>query len=182
MQLLRWKIAQKLLKRTEADGTLVKVLVRLGLLEADATLNKVICAPVLFLRMQIACAVSRLDQRQNAARVFCFCVQKVCDGCNIFHQASHIAERMMIDFLQDIASAAGRHSQICLVDMAAAIRHAGNRLRVQAETAQDLEQRFVHAITPFHPFCFILSSPTPEDNRFPRFVQNLIKFRQNLKK
>ena len=39
MQLLRWKIRQKLLERAEADGTLVKVLVRLGLLEADACLS-----------------------------------------------------------------------------------------------------------------------------------------------
>ena len=43
-----------------------------------------------------------------------------------------------------------------IVDMAAAIRLAGDRLCVQTEAAQDLKQRFVHPIAPFLFFYFTI--------------------------
>ena len=50
----------------------------------------------------------------------------------------------MIDFLQDIAQTAFRHGKIGHIDVPAAIRLTGNRLRVQPEGAQYFKQVFVH--------------------------------------
>ena len=144
MQLRRREIRQELLEGAEAHGALIKVLVRLGKLEANRIFHKVIHAPIGILRMQIACAVMRFYKRQNAARVVCFCPQELRDGSDIFHQPRHVAERIVVDFLQDIAMAAPGHDQIGHVDMPAAIRLAGNRLRVQVEAAQYFKQVFVH--------------------------------------
>ena len=80
VQLRRREIRQKLLECAEAHGALIKVLVRLGKLEADRIFHKVIHAPVALLRVQIACAVRRFDQCQDAARVVCFCAQEFRDG------------------------------------------------------------------------------------------------------
>ena len=126
------------------------------LLEADRVLHKVIHAPVALLRVQIACAVRRFDQCQDAARVVCFCAQEFRDGRDVLHQTGHVAERVMIDLLQNIAAAAGRHGQIRRVDMPAAIRLAGDRLRVQAEAAQNFKQRFAHLIAPFSSFLHLI--------------------------
>ena len=156
MELFCREFRQKLLERAEADGTLVKILVRFRLLEADRVLHKVIHAPVALLRVQIACAVRRFDQCQDAARVVCFCAQEFRDGRDVLHQTGHVAERVMIDLLQNIAAAAGRHGQIRRVDMPAAIRLAGDRLRVQAEAAQNFKQRFAHLIAPFSSFLHLI--------------------------
>jgi len=42
------------------------------------------------------------------------------------------------------------------VDMPAAIRLAGDRLRVQAEAAQNFKQRFAHLIAPFSSFLHLI--------------------------
>ena len=144
VQLRRREIRQELLEGAEAHGALIKVLVRLGKLEADGALHKVIHAPIGILRMQIACAVMRFYKRQDAARVVCFCPQELRDGSDIFHQPRHVAERVAVDFLQDIAPAAFRHGKIGHIDVPAAIRLTGNRLRVQPEGAQYFKQVFVH--------------------------------------
>ena len=112
------EIGQELLERAEADGALIKILVCFRLLEADGVLYEVVDAPVCLLCMQIACAIARSDQRQDTARIIRFCTQEFGDGRDILHQARHVAKRMVIDFLQDIAAAAGRHGQIRRVDMA----------------------------------------------------------------
>ena len=66
VQLRRREIRQKLLECAEAHGALIKVLVRLGKLEANRIFHKVIRAPIGILRMQIACAVMRFYKRQDA--------------------------------------------------------------------------------------------------------------------
>ena len=144
VQLRRREIRQKLLECAEAHGALIKVLVRLGKLEADRIFHKVIHAPIGILRMQIACAVMRFYKRQDAAQVVCFCPQELRDGSDIFHQPRHVAERVAVDFLQDIAPAAFRHGKIGHIDVPAAIRLTGNRLCVQPEGAQYFKQVFVH--------------------------------------
>ena len=144
VQLRRREIRQELLKCAEAHGALIKILVRLGKLEADGALHKVIRAPIGILRMQIACAVMRFYKRQDAARVVCFCPQELGDGSDIFHQPRHVAERVAVDFLQDIAPTAFRHGKIGHIDVPAAIRLTGNRLCVQPEGAQHFKQVFVH--------------------------------------
>ena len=144
VQLRRREIRQELLEGAEAHGALIKVLVRLGKLEANRIFHKVIRAPIGILRMQIACAVMRFYKRQDAARVVCFCPQELRDGSDIFHQPCHVAERVAVDFLQDIAPAAFRHGKIGHIDVPAAIRLTGNRLRVQPEGAQYFKQVFVH--------------------------------------
>ena len=144
VQLRRREIRQELLEGAEAHGALIKVLVRLGKLEANRIFHKVIRAPIGILRMQIACAVMRFYKRQDAARVVCFCPQELRDGSDIFHQPRHVAERVAVDFLQDIAPAAFRHGKIGHIDVPTAIRLTGNRLRVQPEGAQYFKQVFVH--------------------------------------
>ena len=144
MQLFCWEICQHLLEGAEAHGALIKVLVRLGKLEADGILHKVIHAPEALLRVQIACAAGRFHERQNAARVVCFCPQKLRDGSDILHQPRHVAERVVVDFLQDIAPAAFRHGKIGHIDVSTAIRLTGNRLCVQPEGVQYFKQVFVH--------------------------------------
>ena len=150
------ELRQQLLERAEADGTLVKIRIRLRLLEADGPLHEVVNAPVVLLRVQIACAVLRFYKCQNAARVVRFCAQELRNGCDVLHQTGHIAEGMVVDLLQDIAAAAGRHGQIRRVDMPAAIRLTGDGLRVQTEAVQDLKQRFVHLIAPFPSFLHLI--------------------------
>ena len=67
--------------------------------------------------------------------------------------AGDVAERMMIDLLQNVAPASGRRHQIGTVDVAAAIRGAGRRLRVQTELTQDRKLMFVHSDNLFLLIC-----------------------------
>gem|GEM_PF-6777667 len=55
---------------------------------------------------------ARFDQCQDAARVVCFCAQEFRDGRDVLHQTGHVAERVMIDLLQNIAAAAGRRRRL----------------------------------------------------------------------
>ena len=153
VELFRREIRQKLLECAEADGALIEIRVAFRLLEADAVLHKAEHAPVAVVRLQIAFSVLRPDERQDAARVGRLPAQMLRHKLDVLHQAGDVTERMMIDLLQNVAPASGRRHQIGTVDVAAAIRGAGRRLRVQTELTQDRKLMFVHSDNLFLLIC-----------------------------
>ena len=138
------EVGQHPLECAETDGALVKVLIRFGKLEANRVLHKIVHAPVFPLYAEVTGAACRRDKRQRSARVAGLPAEMLGDGGNVFHKSRDIAEGVMVDHLQDVPPAALGHDKIGHIDMSAAIRFAGNRLPIHAETVQNCKHFLIH--------------------------------------
>ena len=126
------EVAQHALERTERQRALIKVLRRLGRLQADATLYKVISSPVFSFGIPKP-EITRhgRDQTERTPGIIVLLSEEFRDCPDVLHQFRNVVKCLSVECLKDIASAGIRNDQKRTVDMPHAVFLTGNRLSLQ---------------------------------------------------
>ena len=144
VQLFRREVGEQLRKRTETDGGLIEILVRLRLLKADRPVHIIVYAPVFVSIPGVGRTVLRPDEGHDAARIAGLGAQKIRYRRNVFRKRLYIAKGVVIDFLQNIPASGVGHNEKCNVHMPAAVVFAGDRRSVQLKDAQNIYLILIH--------------------------------------
>ena len=133
MQRMGREIREHLLELTKGQSALVKVLICLRGLQAEAA-DKFIATPVFpFFVYIIILIVLRFDKMQIRPGVIHPLLQVGGHRADVFHQALRVVEHILVHPLQNIFHATFRNDLECVVDMSAAVGRTGNRGCINAE-------------------------------------------------
>ena len=132
MELLRREVGEHLAERAKAACRLIKIPIRLRLLEAQRVFHKIVHAPEAAV-LQIRAAIQRAHELERLHRRLHLPLQVLGDEHDVVHQRRDVVKRAAVDLLQDIAPPARRLREIGDVDVPAAVGRAGDRLCVQCK-------------------------------------------------
>ena len=126
------KFMQHLLKASDADGTLKKILFIARVLQTQAVFNEIIGAPVfpLFIPVKVIAGQGG-DKVKIFPRIQTALGEETGDGDHILHQSRDIVKSDLIDPLKDIANACIGRDQVGTVDMPVTIGFTGDRLSLK---------------------------------------------------
>ena len=94
--------------------------------------------------LQIRIAMQRAHELERLHRRLDLLLQVLGYEHDVVHQRRNVAERAVVDLLQDVTPSARRLGEVGDVDVPAAIGRAGDRLCVQRKLPQNVQEFGFH--------------------------------------